>query len=224
GSTAASAGLTDVGFGEEASASCLSFESQVLVDGRPMQLVTTITRTTRRRPDGTEDVHYQLLDQVSPDPAQVGVWRPQLKEEPWSREQLRTEATVPPRRMGRNPAYPPPTCCQSSSFWLRKAPPTVHRSGQSGPVHLHDNNRRADATIWPPESGQHAGVGPTCNSAVATAAKRLSFGPSSASPGPLEPRGPQPSPQLTHLAGLAKQAGTYLFETPLGRIKRTSLP
>ncbi|GLI68477.1 hypothetical protein VaNZ11_012903, partial [Volvox africanus] len=224
GSTAASAGGTSVGSGEEASASCLSFQSQVLVEGRPMQLVTTITRTTRRRPDGTEDVHYQFLDQVSSDPAPVVSWRQQLKEEARVREQLRTEVAVPLRRTGRNPASPPRACCQSSSFWLHKPPPTMRPSGQSGPVRLHGKDIRAETTSRPPESEQLPGIGSTRNSAVETAVKRLSFGPSSASSGSLEPRGPQLSPQLTHLAGLAKQAGTYLFETPLGRKKRTSLP
>ncbi|KAG2490314.1 hypothetical protein HYH03_011265 [Edaphochlamys debaryana] len=46
--------------------SSVAFTSEVVVGGRPLQLLSLITRTAQRRPDGSLDVRYAFQDQVAP--------------------------------------------------------------------------------------------------------------------------------------------------------------
>ncbi|KXZ43804.1 hypothetical protein GPECTOR_80g164 [Gonium pectorale] len=48
----------------ESDEAALAFQSEVLVDSRPLQLRSVITRTALHRPDGRVDVRYSFQDTV----------------------------------------------------------------------------------------------------------------------------------------------------------------
>ncbi|GLC48197.1 hypothetical protein PLESTB_000069700 [Pleodorina starrii] len=139
---------------KDVSAASLSFQSKVMVDGRLLDMVSVITRTTRRRPDGSEDVHYQFQDQVAPN-ALPGEELKRLRGDTGGC----TSAVWPPWSPAAQPHY------QSSSSWVHAAAP----GGPSGEQDAQEDTER------PPEPDQDPAGGRTGHDATPPA-ERLCLG------------------------------------------------